>query len=69
MTIRRFFTKIWLIWSRTVDHRIGLTDEERPDVPNLKVRDANISLILRTLIVLVNFITCGFIIANAIHHW
>jgi hypothetical protein len=52
-----------------VDHRVGLTDEERPDVPNLKVRDANISLIIRTLIVLVNFITCGFIIANAIHHW
>jgi hypothetical protein len=67
--MKRFLTKVWLIWSRAVDHRVGLTDEERPDVPNLKVRDANISLIIRTLIVLVNFITCGFIIANAIHHW
>ena len=61
--------KIWLIWARTIDQRVGLTDEEKPDVPNLKVRDANISLIIRTLIVIVNFITCGFIIANAIHHW
>lgn len=63
------FTKLWLIWSRAVDHRVGLTDDCKPDVPTLRVRDANISLLIRTLIVLVNFITCGFIIANAIHHW
>lgn len=62
-------TRWWLIWSRALDHHVGLTDDERPDVPNLKVSDANISLFIRTLIVLVNFITCGFIIANAIHHW
>jgi hypothetical protein len=62
-------TRWWLILSRALDHRVGLTDDERPDVPNLKVSDANISLFIRTLIVLVNFITCGFIIANAIHHW
>ena len=60
---------LWLIWSRAVDHRVGLTDECKPDVPTLKVRDANISLMIRTLIVLVSFITCGFIIANVIHHW
>ena len=62
-------TKLWLIWSRAVDHRVGLTDDCKPDVPTLRVRDANISLLIRTLIVLVNFITCGFIIANAIQHW
>ena len=67
--MKHFLVKIWLIWARTIDHRGGMTDDERPDIPNLKVRDANISLIVRTLIVLVNFITCGFIIANAIHHW
>ena len=67
--MKRFFTKVWLIWSRTIDHRVGLTDDERPDIPTLKVRDANISLVIRTLIVLVNFITCGFIIANCIRHW
>jgi hypothetical protein len=62
-------TRWWLIWSRALDHHVGLTDEEQPKVPNLKVTDANISLLIRTLIVIVNFITCGFIIANAIHHW
>ncbi|NDG31073.1 hypothetical protein EB118_13525 [bacterium] len=67
--MKRFFTKVWLIWSRTIDHRVGLSDSEKPDIPNLKVRDANISLVLRTLIVLVNFITCAFIIANVIRHW
>jgi len=63
------FKKLWLIWARTIDHRIGFTDEEKPAIPTLKVRDANVSLVLRTLIVLVNFITCGFIIANVIRHW
>jgi hypothetical protein len=61
--------KCWLIWSRAIDHRVGLTDDQEPQVPNLKVRDANISLIIRTAIVLINFITCGFIIANCIRHW
>lgn len=63
------FHKFWLIWSRAIDHRVGFTDEEHPQIPNLKVRDANISLCIRTLIVLINFITCGFIIANCIRHW
>ena len=60
---------LWLIWSRAIDHRVGMTDDAEPEVPNLKVRDANISLLIRTLIVIVNFITCTFIIANVIRHW
>jgi hypothetical protein len=67
--MKSFLIECWLIWSRAIDHHVGMTDDEHPRIPNLKVRHANISLILRTLIVLVNFITCGFIIANAIHHW
>jgi hypothetical protein len=67
--MKKILLKVWLIWSRTIDHRVGMTDSCRPEVPTLKVRDANISLIIRTLIVLVNFITCGFIIANCIRHW
>lgn len=61
--------KIWLIWSRTVDHRIGKTDEDEPDIPILSLKQANISLILRTIIVIINVITCFFIIANVIRHW
>ena len=63
------FKRLWLIWSRTVDHRIGKTDDDKPDIPILKNKDANISLIIRTLIVIVNLITCLFIVVNIIHKW
>ena len=65
----RMFKRLWLIWSRTVDHRIGKTDDDAPDIPILKNKDANISLMIRTLIVIVNVVTCFFIIANVIRHW
>jgi len=61
--------RIWLIWSRTVDHRIGKTDDDEPDIPILSLKQANISLILRTIIIIINVITCFFIIANVIRHW
>lgn len=65
MTNNRFL----LILARTLDHRIGKTDEEKPELPILTVGEALISLIIRLFIVLVNFVTCGFVIANIIRHW
>ena len=61
--------ELWLIWCRTVDHRIGKTDEDQPDIPILSLKQAQISLFLRTSIILVNLITCFFIVANIIHKW
>ena len=61
--------KLWLIWARTLDHRVGKTDEDQPDIPILSLREARFSLILRTIIVLLNMITCLFIIANIIKNW
>jgi hypothetical protein len=61
--------KLWLIWCRTVDHRIGKTDEDEPNIPILSLKQAQISLFLRTLIIVVNLITCFFIMANIIHKW
>lgn len=61
--------KLWLIWCRTVDHRIGKTDEDEPNIPILSLRQAQISLLMRTLIIVVNLITCFFIMANIIHKW
>ena len=63
------FKKLWLIWCRTVDHRIGKTNDDEPDIPILTLKQAQISLVLRTFIILVNVITCMMIIANVIHHW
>jgi len=61
--------KLWLIWCRTVDHRIGKTDEDEPNIPILSLRQAQISLLMRTSIIIVNLITCFFIMANIIHKW
>ena len=63
------FKRLWLIWSRTVDHRIGKTDDDEPDIPILSLKQAQISLFLRTFIILINLITCFFIVANIIHKW
>ena len=61
--------KIWLIWARTLDHRVGRTDDDEPDIPILSLKDAQFSLILRTIIVILNIVTCLFIIANIIKNW
>jgi hypothetical protein len=65
MTTNKFF----LVLARTIDHRVGHTDESQPDIPVLPVKYALISFSIRFIIVMVNFITCAFIIANIIHHW
>jgi len=61
--------KFFLTLARTIDHRVGHTDECKPDVPVLPVNYAIASFILRFTFVLVNFVTCAFVIANIIHHW
>jgi len=61
--------KLWLIWARTLDHRVGKTDEDQPDIPILSLSEARVSLILRTIIIFVNITTCLFIIANIIKNW
>jgi hypothetical protein len=61
--------KLWLIWARTLDHRVGKTDEDQPDIPILSLGEARISLILRTVIVVINITTCMFIVANIIKNW
>ena len=58
------FKRLWLIWARTVDHRIGKTDDDKPDIPILTNKDAGYSLLIRTLIVIVNLITCFFIMKD-----
>ena len=61
--------KFFLTLARTVDHRVGMTDECKPEIPVLPVKYALISFFIRFAIVMVNFVTCGFIIAGVIRHW
>ena len=58
-----------LIIARAIDYRIGRSDYDMPDVPILKMREAWAAFFIKLLIILINFITCAFVIANIIHHW
>jgi hypothetical protein len=48
---------------------MGQTDEDRPQVPILTLKEARIALFLKTFWVTIHVITCFFIIANTIRHW
>jgi hypothetical protein len=48
----------WNLWAKAVGEKTGNND-----------RDADRVAIIRTIIVVVNFITCLFIMANTINHW
>lgn len=58
-----------LILARAIDHRVGKTDEDAPDVPILTQIEAWTAFWIKLSIILINFITCGFIVANIICHW
>jgi len=57
------------IWARATGHLMGQTDEDRPDVPILTIREARIALFLKTFWIIIHIITCFSIMANVIHHW
>lgn len=48
---------------------MGHTDEDRPDVPILTLREARIALFFKTFWVVIHVVTCVFIIAGVIRHW
>ena len=50
--------KIWTLWAKSLGDKSSELD-----------READAIAAMRTLIVLVNFITCLFIVANIIKHW
>ena len=61
--------RFFLILARTIDHRIGKTDEDHPAIPILTLEEALVSFFIRFIILFVNFATCAFVIANILHHW
>jgi hypothetical protein len=48
---------------------MGQTDEDRPDVPILTMKEARWALFFKTFWVVIHVVTCFFIIANTIRHW
>jgi len=57
------------IWARATGHLMGNTDDDRPDVPILTLKEARTALFLKTFWVGIHVVTCLFIIANTIRHW
>lgn len=50
--------KLWRIWAKALGEKASTDDTE-----------ADVIAGIRTLIVIVNFITCFFIMVNIIHNW
>lgn len=66
---RRISSKWIMVLARALDHRIGLKDEDPPELPRLTVEEAMVSFWIRTFLVAVNLITCAAVIANIVCHW
>lgn len=62
-------SKLVMVLARAMDHRIGIRDEDPPELPRLTVEEAMVSFSIRLVLVLVNLLTCGFVIANVVRHW
>ena len=69
MEVKIMVYRFFLVLARTIDHRVGKTDSDKPDVPVLTMQEALISFFIKFFIVLVNLITCSFVIANIIRNW
>jgi len=67
--LQKLFRRQLLILARAIDHRVGDSDSDAPDIPILKQTEAWTAFCIKLSIILINFITCGFIISNIIHHW
>jgi hypothetical protein len=50
--------KMWRLWAKALGEKDGVNNSEADKIA-----------IIRTVLVLVNFITCFFIIAGNIHNW
>jgi hypothetical protein len=50
--------QLWRIWAKAIGEKDGTTDKE-----------ADMIALVRTMIVMVNFVTCFFIMANTVRHW
>jgi hypothetical protein len=57
------------VWARATGHLMGQTDDDRPDVPILTLKEARWALFFKTFWVVIHIITCCLIMAGIIHHW
>ena len=51
-------SKAWRLWAKSLGEKEGKSNKE-----------ADVIALIRTIIVLVNFITCFFIMSGVVHNW
>jgi hypothetical protein len=49
--------RLWVLWAKSLGAKVGTQ------------RDADTVALFRTFLVIINLITCVFIVANVIHTW
>lgn len=69
MSTKGIMKRFLLIIARAIDYRIGYSDDDIPDIPILRMEEAWTAFAIKLLIIIINFLTCAFVIANIIHHW
>lgn len=50
--------KLWKLWAMSLGEKASEDS-----------READLVALIRTVVVLVNFITCFFIMSGVVHHW
>jgi hypothetical protein len=58
-SLRMRLKEIWTVWKYTIG---SFSDEKTADYDNIVA-------VMRTLIVLINTVTCFFIMTNIVHNW
>lgn len=61
--------RILFILARTIDYRIGLHKDDKPELPILSFEEAAISFCLRLFIMIIELSTCLLVMANIIKNW
>lgn len=60
---------IGMIWARALDYQIGKTDKDIPQLPVLSLKEAKVALGIKTFLILLETVTCFFVMASVIRHW
>jgi hypothetical protein len=63
------FKRIIFILARTIDYRIGMNLNDKPDLPILTFEEIVVSFGLRIFLFILEVTTCLLVIANILRNW
>ena len=56
--MHNILSRAWRVWAKALGDKSGASN-----------READLIAVVRTVIIVVNFITCFFIMAGVVHNW